>query len=571
MGYFDNEHNANIFGVEESGVSAPLFEALMLSQKSLTSIGAVTYENWSLALGEHESMLFAEVSTAENIGMAILDVKKKVVKTLNLNAITRYDNGEQYESNIAVLALAIRFLASEETSFNVEVNDFYSKINGITLPIDDDQKFDICTDLNHINSSLSLPIMHSKQSPLSALSKPAQTINLSQVEVGRLNPTKILCGEFIGFKTANTKIKNVSMSEIKDSYKLNPKREFTKEEKDMMFKVPNWYTPSANVISIAEKVKRSWDGEEHLRKTNILMEGPAGTGKTMDAKVLSALFGLPYTKVTCFSDMDSSDITGAILPVAEEEKKLDIPTDDDIFFDPAGSFEFVTGKKLSKAEAMKITEEDVRSAIEHKYEEFYASNEGQNTPRYVYYASEIVKAFEFGYLCEIQEPTCIADAAVFLILNSALEKDGVINLAQRTVKRHPETIFVVTTNRDYEGCRPLNQAIRDRFNIAKRVKMPSNEEQVERLVSATGCKVRPFLNTVVETFNNLNQFLKDNGINASVSMRGMIDFVADVMRGLNIRESVMEDIVYKITTDDDEVSEIENFIELSTSIYNVSL
>ena len=37
------------------------------------------------------------------------------------------------------------------------------------------------------------------------------------------------------------------------------------------------------------------------------------------AKALSHNLGLPYTKITCFSDMDKSDVLGSILPVADNE------------------------------------------------------------------------------------------------------------------------------------------------------------------------------------------------------------------------------------------------------------
>lgn len=57
-----------------------------------------------------------------------------------------------------------------------------------------------------------------------------------------------------------------------------------------------------------------------MKIANILLEGDAGSGKTQLAKALSANFGLPYTKVTCFADMDKSDIIGAILPVISTER-----------------------------------------------------------------------------------------------------------------------------------------------------------------------------------------------------------------------------------------------------------
>ena len=133
----------------------------------------------------------------------------------------------------------------------------------------------------------------------------------------------------------------------------------------------------------------------------ILLEGDAGSGKTQLAKALSADFGLPYTKVTCFADMDKSDVLGAILPVLPEK-------------------------------------DGQQSSVEYQY-----------------YPSEIVRAYENGWLLEIQEPMVIRDAAVLMALNSALEPDGSINLPTRIVHRHPDFIAVITTNRGYNGCRPL--------------------------------------------------------------------------------------------------------------------
>lgn len=58
-----------------------------------------------------------------------------------------------------------------------------------------------------------------------------------------------------------------------------------------------------------------------MKISTILLEGDAGSGKTQLAKALSADFGLPYTKVTCFADMDKSDVLGAILPVLPEKSR----------------------------------------------------------------------------------------------------------------------------------------------------------------------------------------------------------------------------------------------------------
>ena len=58
-----------------------------------------------------------------------------------------------------------------------------------------------------------------------------------------------------------------------------------------------------------------------MKISTILLEGDAGSGKTQLAKALSADFKLPYTKVTCFADMDKSDVLGSILPVFSDKDK----------------------------------------------------------------------------------------------------------------------------------------------------------------------------------------------------------------------------------------------------------
>lgn len=565
MKLFVKENAMAVHGQTIAAISEDLFYALKLY------ISNGKFEDYALALGEHENLMFAEVRTPSVISMTVIDRKRKVMKGFRMNPDTRFASGsfseENFEDRVAALSIVLRML----NDLNGEINDFAEFEAEHSGSLTKDELFELSNMMQTIESKVVGYLYSDKNNDLEAVKKPLQEINISQVETGLLMPSKVIMGQFIGFKSSAKVRKSVKVSDIENKFILNPERVFTEEERTMMFNIPAYYSVSTNVLSIAEKIKASWGGDPNMRKINVLMEGPAGTGKTMDSKVLSRLLGLPYTKVTCFSDMDSSDVTGAILPVAEEGIEIPMPSEDEIFFDPAGCYERITGKRLTEQEAMDITEADVRNAINEVYENFYASQEGKNSPRYVYYASEIVKAFENGWLVEIQEPTCVADAAVLLVLNSALEKEGIINLPQRTVKRHPECIIVMTTNRDYEGCRPLNQALRDRFNITKKVELPSIEEQMDRLSSATGCENESFLRTVVESVNDLNGFLHNNGINAAISLRGMQDFVMDCVRGFDLRESVMEDMIYKVSTDDEEVAEMENFLELSTRLFSASL
>jgi hypothetical protein len=69
----------------------------------------------------------------------------------------------------------------------------------------------------------------------------------------------------------------------------------------------------------------------------------------------------------------------------------------------------------------------------------------------------------------------------------------------------------------------------------------------------------------------MNAFLRNNGYTKTASLRGMQNFVNMVMRGFDVRSMFMKTIVYQVSTDDGEVAEIENFLELSTRIFSASL
>ena len=286
---------------------------------------------------------------------------------------------------------------------------------------------------------------------------------------------------------------------------LSPDRQLTEEEKKLVWKKPLSHKISEQEIRVSNEIKRNWNNTE-MKITNILLEGDAGSGKTEMAKALSANFGLPYTKVTCFADMDKSDIIGAILPV------------------------------LSGEEQSQIGEKDVS---------------------YNFYPSEIVRAFENGYLLEIQEPTVIRDAAVLMALNSALEPDGTINLPTRIIKRHPDFIAIITTNRGYNGTRLLNEALRDRIQHVEKMDLPSIKVMIERAIAKTGFKDEQVLELLANVIVILDETARANAIKGVAGMRSYFFWVDSVANGIDIIESLYQKVIYKITTDSDEIKILE--------------
>jgi len=289
---------------------------------------------------------------------------------------------------------------------------------------------------------------------------------------------------------------------MNNNWLLSPTRQLTEDEKSLVWQKPASHVVSDVELRICEAVKRNWNRGE-MKISTILLEGDAGSGKTQLAKALSADFGLPYTKVTCFADMDKSDVLGAILPVLPEK-------------------------------------------------------DGQrDSVKYQYYPSEIVRAYENGWLLEIQEPTVIRDVAVLMSLNSALEPDGSINLPTRIVHRHPDFIAVITTNRGYNGCRPLNEALRDRVQHSEKMDLPPIKVMMERAAEKTAFWDTNVLHTCAEVIVLLDQTAKANAIKGVAGMRSYFFWIDAISQGTNAVESLYHKVIYKITTDPDEITLLE--------------
>lgn len=288
---------------------------------------------------------------------------------------------------------------------------------------------------------------------------------------------------------------------MKNEWLLSPDRRLTKEEQILIWKKPASHVESEAERRICAAVKSNWKRGE-MKITNILLEGDAGSGKTQLAKALSAAFGLPYTKITCFADMDKSDILGSILPVSNDKC-------------------------------------------------------GEQPIKYQYYPSEIIRAYENGWLLEIQEPTVIRDAAVLMALNSALEMDGSINLPTRIAHRHPDFIVVITTNRGYNGCRPLNEALRDRIQHAEKMDLPSVPVMAERAENKTGFDNKELLHTLAHVILSLDKAAKANAIKGVAGMRSYFYWVDAILQGADVLDALYHKVIYKMTTDSEEIALLE--------------
>ncbi len=308
-----------------------------------------------------------------------------------------------------------------------------------------------------------------------------------------------------------------------------------------------WQKPASHVTSeqetrIANTIAATWQMPE-MRITNLLLEGDAGSGKTQLAKALSADLQLPYTKITCFADMDKSDILGSLLPVLDEDPELQT-----IFDDSRSQVEVIA--RLAKH--LRLSEKEAKDYLQH-YQDSHQS------VTYRFYPSEIVKAVQNGYLLEIQEPTVIRDASVLVALNSVLEPNGTLETLQGRIRRHPDTVVVLTTNRNYQGNRPLNESLRDRMQYSEKMDLPTIPVMVARAAAKSGLHDEQLLTIMAKIIRLLDETAKANGIHGVAGMRSYLFWAASAAF-TDILNSFDQMVLYKITTDELEINLLKHAV-----------
>ena len=243
-------------------------------------------------------------------------------------------------------------------------------------------------------------------------------------------------------------------------------------------------------------------------------------------------------------------------------KLMNFPTPEDVEMDPEWSYEQLTGESKKDATSLECNEIIAKKVFERGCAISGSGNDcGQ---RFRYTETDLIKALKNGYLLEIQEPSTIIQPAVLVGLNSVLEQSGSITLMTgEVVKRHPDTIIVITTNVDYEGCRPMNESVMDRMNLIFDINLPSKEVLAQRAMSITSETDEDLVMRLVNLIDTLSTHCKKKGISGgSVGMRGLIDSIRSYRVTNDLAKSVKRTIVGKATSDievrDNLIAEVVN-------------
>lgn len=409
-------------------------------------------------------------------------------------------------------------------------------------------------------------------------------VSQGQLDSGSFVPTSVTAGEFTIFaKTGAAVIKKagvvVEHTDFVGKYPLTPGRTLSALELSLIPKLPEWYIIPPEVVDICKHAQKTTGRPMQMR--NFLLRGPAGTGKTMGAKAIAAGLGLPYMKYTCSANTEIFDFTGMIFPetdavstgsseldrereilksmggisYANVAKLLRLPDLDDMDYDPAGVYQALTG-----VENLAATAQDCMSVVLEKVTEKVqalskrAENRQSSGQNYTYVETDFVKALKHGYLVEVQEPSTIIQPGVLVGLNSLLEQEGSITLPTgEIIRRHPDTVVIVTTNVSYEGCRSMNQSVVDRMSLVKDIELPEPEVMVQRAMAVTGCADEYLVSQMVQVVNDMADYCRKNSItDGACGMRSLIDWVISAEISGDPYLSAKYTVISKATADEED-------------------
>lgn len=409
-------------------------------------------------------------------------------------------------------------------------------------------------------------------------------VSQGQLDSGSFVPTSVTAGEFTIFaKTGPAVIKKagvvVEHTDFVGKYPLTPGRTLSALELSLIPKLPEWYIIPPEVVDICKHAQKTTGRPMQMR--NFLLRGPAGTGKTMGAKAIAAGLGLPYMKYTCSANTEIFDFTGMIFPetdavstgsseldrereilksmggisYANVAKLLRLPDLDDMDYDPAGVYQALTG-----VENLAATVQDCMSVVLEKVTEKVqalskrAENRQSSGQNYTYVETDFVKALKHGYLVEVQEPSTIIQPGVLVGLNSLLEQEGSITLPTgEIIRRHPDTVVIVTTNVSYEGCRQMNQSVVDRMSLVKDIELPEPEVMVQRAMAVTGCADEYLVSQMVQVVNDMADYCRKNSItDGACGMRSLIDWVISAEISGDPYLSAKYTLISKATADEED-------------------
>ena len=332
-------------------------------------------------------------------------------------------------------------------------------------------------------------------------------------------------------------------------------RTFTPKEELMIPRIEDWYIIPPEIEAVCRHALLTTSGVQPMR--NFMMRGPAGTGKTEGAKAIAAGLGLPYLYYTCSANTEIYDFLGQMLPDTDGKTPAakEYPSLMDIQMDPASAYCKLTGE-YDETVTEDMVYEKLLEVMDRDAKALAAENSSGQHFRYV--ETPLITAIRKGYLIEIQEPTVIANPGVLVGLNALLDRCASITLTTgEVVRRHLDTVVVITTNNNYAGCRDMNQSVISRMNLIIDMEEPDVDTLTERTMKVTGCTDRTAVSEMAAAVQEINEHCRETMINdGSCGVRELISWVQSYMVTGSILDAARFTVLSSVSSDPDNRADI---------------
>ena len=300
-------------------------------------------------------------------------------------------------------------------------------------------------------------------------------------------------------------VKKVSDYVNEKTYFINEGRILTEEESALVPRLDDTVPPE-DVVTKVKLIKASTNSPKPFR--NILWIGETGTGKSTAARIAAQLMHLPYTFITINPDTIVSDLYVNVLPAAN---KTNVGNDaikiiERAVFDTDGAWFELTGEHKEDVQPSDV----IRKVLE-----------SCQCGDFMYVESPLVKAFRYGWVCELQEVNYAMKPGVLGGINAALDDIGIIELPTgEVVKRHPDTVIIMTANDGYEGTRKINQAVKSRMTLKGHMELPDSDTLARRAMQNSGYRDMRNIKMMIAVMEGIRKILEENGeTNGSCSVR----------------------------------------------------
>ena len=143
-------------------------------------------------------------------------------------------------------------------------------------------------------------------------------------------------------------------------------------------------------------------------------------------------------------------------------------------------------------------------------------------------------------------------------LNALLDNCQMITLPTgEQVRRHPDTVIIVTTNSDYAGCRDMNQSIISRMDLIYDIESPDLNTMVKRVMNVTGFNDEQEATKMAVVVRDIAERCRQTMItDGSCGMRELKSWVQSVMITKDPYESALSTVIASASADPDNRAEL---------------